>query len=136
MVDLTIPLEKLAFIVLKAHELDAEVEPVNPEDASDPPDDAERQVLEDRDDETAYQELHDAMAGLNSDELDEVAALRLVGRGDYDAAEWQDALAAVRDSPDQRLPRRLAADPLLGSLIEDALDALGYSLEDIEEHHM
>ena len=135
MATLTIPLEKLAFIVLKAHELDAQVDPVLPEDSSDPPDDAERQMLEDRDD-SVYQELYDALAGLNSDELDEVAALRLVGRGDYDAADWDEALIVARDTPESRLPRRLVADPLLGSLIEEALDALGYSLEELEAGHL
>ena len=135
MVTLTIPLDKLAFIVLKAHELDAQVEPVNPEDASDQPDDAERQVLEDRDD-TSYQELYDAIAGLNSEELEELAALRLVGRGDYDASEWDEALTIARETPEARLPRRLVADPLLGTFIEDALDALGYSLEDLEARHL
>ena len=134
MATLTLPLEKLAFIVIKAHELDAMVEPVNPEDSSNPADDAEREVLEDRDD-TIYQELYDAIAGLNSDELDELVALRLVGRGDYEASEWEDALTAARETPEARLPRRLVADPLLGSLIEDALDALGYSLEELEEGH-
>jgi hypothetical protein len=136
MPDLTIPLEKLAFIVIKAHEVDAEVEPVDPEDASNQPDDDERQVLEDRDENAAYQELYDALVSLNSDELDEVAALRVIGRGDFDASEWQDALAAVRDQADARAPRRLAADPLLGTQIEDALDGLGYSLEDLESDHL
>lgn len=135
MATLTIPLEKLAFIVIKAHELDAQVDPVLPEDASAPPDDAERQVLEDRDD-SVYQELYDAIAGLDSDELDELAALRLVGRGDYDAPEWEEALTVVRETPEARLPRRLVADPLLGSLIEEALDGLGYSLEDLEAGHL
>jgi hypothetical protein len=136
MPSLTIPLEKLAFLVVKAHEVDAEVEPVNPEDASNQPDDDERQVLEDREENGAYQELHDALSALNSDELDEVAALRLVGRGDYDGAEWDEALAAVREAPEERLPRRLVADPLLGTYLEDALDALGYSLEDLERDHL
>lgn len=135
MATLTIRLEKLAFIVLKAHELDAEVEPVNPEDASNQADDLERQVLEARDD-IVYQELHDALAALDEDEIAEVAALRLVGRGDFDAAEWEDAVAAARQSQEARLPRRLVADPLLGSLIENALDQLGYSLEDLEGQHL
>src|SRR6185312_894127 len=98
MATLTLPLEKLAFIVIKAHELDAQVEPVNPEDSSNPADDAERQVLEDRDD-TVYQELYDAITGLNSDELDELVALRLVGRGDFDAAEWEEAVTAALETP-------------------------------------
>src|ERR1700674_3397622 len=104
MATLTLPLEKLAFIVIKAQELDAQVEPVNLEDSSNPADDAERQVLEDRDD-SVYQELYDAIAGLNSDELDELVALRLVGRGDYDASEWEEALKVARETPEARLPR-------------------------------
>jgi hypothetical protein len=136
MPSLTIPLEKLAFLVVKAHEVDAEVEPVNPEDASNQPDDAERQALEDREENSAYQELFDALIALNGDELDEVAALRLVGRGDYDASEWSDALAAVRETMAERLPRRLVADPLLGTYLEDGLDALGYALEDLEGNHL
>jgi hypothetical protein len=136
MPDLTIPLEKLAFLVIKSYEVDAEVEPVNPDDASDQPDDDERQVLEDREDNTSYQELRDALLSLNSDELDEVAALRLVGRGDYDASEWEDALAAVREAPDDRAAARLLADPLLGTYLEDALDELGFSLEGLERDHL
>lgn len=136
MPSLTIPLEKLAFLVVKAHEVDAEVDPIIPDDGSDGADDGERQVLEDRDENGSYQELFDALVSLNSDELDEVAALRLVGRGDYEPSEWEDALAAVRDDPETRLPRRLVADPLLGTYIEDALDGLGYSLADLEGDHL
>lgn len=135
MATLTIPLEKLAFIVVKAHALDGQVEPVLPDDASNPADDGERQALEDRDD-TAYQELYDALSGLNSDELDELVALSLIGRGDFDPSEWEDALALAREASERRLPRRLAADPLLGGYLEEALDALGYSLEDLEGEHM
>ena len=92
-------------------------------------------MLEDRDD-SIYQELYDAIAGLNSDELDELVALQFVGRGDYEASQWDEALAVARETPDARLPRRLVADPLLGTMIEDALDALGYSLEDLEAGHL
>ncbi|HUK58086.1 MAG TPA: DUF3775 domain-containing protein [Stellaceae bacterium] len=136
MPELTIPLEKLAFLILKAYEADAEVEPVNPEDASDQVDDAERQVLEDRKENGSYQELRDALFSLNSDELDEVGALRLVGRGDYDAAEWNDALAAMREAPEGRSPSRLLADPLLGTYLEDALDEIGLSIEGPESEHL
>jgi hypothetical protein len=135
MATLTLSLEKLAFIVLKTHQLDAQVPPVLPDDASDAPDDDERQALEERDD-SAYQEVHDAILRLNSDEIDELLALVMIGRGDYDAAEWEEALRVARDANEARLPRNIMANPLLGSLIEDGLDALGYSLEELEEGHL
>ena len=62
---LVIPLERLAFIIAKAREFDAEV-PVEPDAAtgSDPPDDDERQVLLDTPDNPTEQELRDAIDGL------------------------------------------------------------------------
>ena len=43
---LTIPLEKLAFIIIKAREYDAEVPPVDEESGSNPSDDADVDVLD------------------------------------------------------------------------------------------
>ena len=43
---LTIPLEKLAYIVTRAREFDADVPPVDDDSGPNPSDDAERDVLE------------------------------------------------------------------------------------------
>jgi len=43
---LTTSLEKLAYIIIKAREYDAEVPPVDEESGSNPSDDADRDILE------------------------------------------------------------------------------------------
>ncbi len=132
----TVPLEKLAFIVIKAREFDVKVDPSDLDDGSDAVDDGGRAVLEDRADDPTYRELIAALADLNSDEMDEVLALVWIGRGDYTSDEWEEALAMARERHDQRAPAYLAGQPLLSDFIEDGLDAMGYSLEDLEGEHL
>ena len=131
---LTIPLEKLAFIVEKAREFDAEVaaDP-DAEAGSDPADDDERQILLDTPDNPSEQELRDAIDGLNVDECEELLALMWIGRGDFDARSWPDAIRQARDieSKAERNNLLLGA-PLLADYLEEGLDALGLSLEGLE----
>ena len=60
-----IPPEKLAYIIKKTRELDVEMPPVNEDSGSNPPDDAERDVLEDSADNKTYQEPVDAINSLS-----------------------------------------------------------------------
>ncbi|HEU0154422.1 MAG TPA: DUF3775 domain-containing protein [Stellaceae bacterium] len=130
---LTIPLEKLAYIVAKAREYDAEV-PIDPDAAtgSDPPDDDERQILLDTPDNPSAQELRDAIGGLNLDEREELLALMWLGRGDYDAGEWLQALRQARDTRTAGDADYLLGTPLLGDYLEEGAAALGLSLEGLE----
>jgi len=130
---LVIPLERLAFIITKAREFDAEV-PVEPDAAagSDPPDDDERQVLLDTPDNPTEQELRDAIDGLGPPERQELLALMWLGRGDYDADSWPEALREARDSTIASVTDYLVGTPLLGDYLEEGASALGLSLEDFE----
>jgi Protein of unknown function (DUF3775) len=130
---LTIPLEKLAYIVEKAREYDAEV-PVDPdaEDGSDAADDDEREILLDTPDNPTAQELRDALDGLNVDEREELLALMWLGRGDYDAQSWSEALRQARDTASSTETEYLLGTPLLGDYLEEGVEALGLSLEDFE----
>ena len=128
-VELSISQEKLAFIVVKAREFDAKVEAVEPDSGSNPADDDEREVLEDYSDDATYQELVDALEGLNDDEITELIALVWVGRGDYEAGEWDEALAEARDTRDARAVSYLTGIPNLGDELEEGLSTLGISLE-------
>src|SRR6516162_6875794 len=104
---LTIPLEKLAYIVTKAREFDAEVPSVDEDSGSNPSDDAERDVLEFGVNNPTHQELTDAIDSLSDRERVELLALTWLGRGDYTKEEWRDVL-------------------------EEALSQLAYSLEEFE----
>ena len=129
---ITIPLEKLAFIVAKAREFDAEVDPTGDDSGSNPADDGERAILEDTADNPTLQELRDAIEGLNVDERDELLALVWLGRGDFTAAEWRDALRQARQVADRRDADYLIGTPLLADYLEEAIAALGLSLEEFE----
>lgn len=130
---LAIPLERLAFIIAKAREFDAEV-PVEPDAAtgSDGPDDDEREVLLDTPDNPTEEELRDAIGGLGPPEQQELLALMWLGRGDYDAEGWRDALLQARESATASVADYLVGTPLLGDYLEEGAAALGLSLEDFE----
>ena len=130
---LVIPLEMLAFIIAKAREFDAEVL-VEPDAAtgSDPPDDDERQVLLDTPDNPTEQELRDAIDGLGPPERQELLALMWLGRGDYDADSWPEALREARDRTIASVTDYLVGTPLLGDYLEEGASALGLSLEGFE----
>ena len=130
---LVIPLERLAFIIVKAREFDAEV-PIEPDAAtgSDPPDDDERQVLLDTQDNPTEQELRDAIDGLGDPERQELLALMWLGRGDYDADGWPEGLREAGESSIASVKDYLVGAPLLGDYLEEGASALGLSLEDFE----
>ena len=130
---LAIPLERLGFIIAKAREFDAEV-PVEPDAAtgSDGPDDDEREVLLDTPDNPSEQELRDAIDGLGIPEKQELLALVWLGRGDYDAASWREALQQARDTALANVTEYLVGTPLLGDYLEEGAEALGLSLQDFE----
>ena len=131
---LTIPLKKLGYIVAKAREFDAEI-PIDPDAAggSNPADDDERQILLDTPDNPTRQELRDAIDSLNVDEREELLALTWLGRGDYDAADWREALRQAREARTEPETGYLIGTPLLADYLEEGAAALGLSLEEDEE---
>ena len=130
---LVIPLERLAFIIAKAREFDAEV-PAEPDavTGSDPPDDDERQILLETPDNPSEQELRDAIDGLGPPERQELLALTWLGRGDYDAQSWPEALREAGNTMNTNVTDYLVGTPQLGDYLEEAAAALGLSLEDFE----
>lgn len=130
---LTIPLDKLAYIIEKAREYDAEV-PVDDgdEEGSNPIDNGERAILEDTTGNPTEEELRDAIDGLNLDEREELLALVWVGRGDYDAKTWREALEEARRTVNASETEYLIGTPLLADYLEAGAEALGLSLEEFE----
>jgi hypothetical protein len=134
--EMEIGLDKLCYIVIKAREFDAKVEPLGLEEGSNPGDDAEREVLEDYADDATYQELFDAIDGLNEDEQIELVALTWLGRGDFEPEEWEAALAAAREARNPRTAAYLIGTPNLSDELEEGMAALGLSCADVELSHL
>ena len=72
---LTIPLETLAFIIIKAREYDVEDVETDEDSGSNPIDDNEADVLEENPDNPVRQELVDAIQGLSEPQRIELLAL-------------------------------------------------------------
>lgn len=129
---LNIPLEALAYIIVKAREYDAEVPPVDEDSGSNPADDAERGVLEASADNPTREELVDAIDALSDVERIELLALTWLGRGDFTKREWREARREARRIHDAKETEYLVGTPLLAEYLEEGLSQLGYSIEDFE----
>jgi hypothetical protein len=135
MPNLSIPLEALTYIIEKAREFDAEVEPVNAHDGSNPIDEEAGTVdiLEDMPDNPTVEELTTALDTLNDDQRDEIVALTWVGRGDFTSDDWDEAVYAAHERHNGDETRYLLGTPLLADYLEEGAAQLGYSREDLED---
>lgn len=129
---LTIPLQKLAFIIEKAREFDAEVPADAGDTDSNPTDDEASGILFDTPDNSTGRELRDAIDGLNTDEQEELLALMWVGRGDFGRTEWPAAIRQAREVRTRSEPGYLIGTPLLSDYLEEGASTLGLSLEPFE----
>jgi Protein of unknown function (DUF3775) len=72
------------------------------------------------------------LESLNLDEREELLALMWLGRGDYTAADWPEALRQARDSGMATETDYLVGTPLLADYLEEGAAALGLSLDGLE----
>ncbi len=82
-------------------------------------------LAEEEEEDLRARELRALIQDLNVDEAAELVALVWLGRGDYDASEWADALTAARQRNARSTARYLMGMPMLGDYLEEGLEALG-----------
>jgi len=129
---LTISPEKVCFIIIKAREFDAKEEMNEPDPGSNPSDDKEAAVLEDREDDPVVEEITSLINSLSEDEQIDLVALAWLGRDDYSAADWADVREEATRAHNDRTASYLLGTPMLGDLLEEGLSMLGYSCEEFE----
>ena len=127
---LTISPEKVCYIIVKARERDAKVDPVGTDQVLGPADEEDRELLGAYSDDATYQELEGAIESLNEDELVDLLALDWLGRGDEDKETWGEYLTQARQSLNERTVNYLLGTPLLSDFLEEGLTRLGYSIEE------
>jgi hypothetical protein len=124
--------EKVAHVIIKAREYAAKVGPWN---ASSEEGDAEEDpsaILEDFAGDPTLGELTGFIDALNDDEQAHLVALAWIGRGTYEPEELDEAVETARSERAGSTAAYLAGMPLLPDYLEDALDKLGFSVEDAE----
>jgi hypothetical protein len=137
-VPLNIGPDKVGFIILKAREFDVKVDPEDEEadEGSNPADDDDRAVLEDRADDPTLEELRCAIDDLNDDEIVDLIALAWVGRGDFERNEWSSARRLARERHRRHSADYLIGMPALGDYLEEGMATLGYSSGDQESDRL
>lgn len=122
----------VAFLIAKARAFDAKVAPADRDTVSLPGEDEDHDALVDYGDDPVAAEIRELIDDLNDDEQAELVALTWVGRGDFSAAEWQEAIDAAVERKTGPTSDYLLGMPLLGDLLEEGFVALGYACEDYE----
>ena len=130
--------DKVCFVILKAREFDVKVGVVEPNPGGSPIDGEGLDVLQDYPEDPTYQEIKVFIEGLNEDEQIDLVALTWLGRGDYGAAEWDDARVEAQRARDEHghTADYLLGAPLLGDYLEEGLAAFGQSCEEFETGRM
>ena len=138
--ELLTPLETLCRLILRSKELEAQVPAVDPDEDPDDVDDLDDEgdqalsALEDELNTAVEEEVQALLDDLADDQLAETVALAWVGRGTYDASEWDDAFAEASDlNADERIDELLDM-PLLASHLEAGLSAFDFSCEGVGQN--
>ena len=129
MPELRISTEKVCALIEAAREVAGKV-PSTAGDKTTTGDDSELVTIEDpegigEDEDARRREMVDFIAGLNVEEQTDLLALILVGRGDYDTEEWDDAVAEAESRIAARDPDYMIGDAALPEYLGDGLEALG-----------
>jgi hypothetical protein len=124
--------EAVGFIIEKAREFGAKVEPDDPESGANPSDDRAIDILEDFADDPTLDELKGAIEQLNDDESRDLVAVMWTGRGDYDKEQWTEAKAQANTIPPKDRSRYLIGTPPLADYLEQGLDALEVPVPETE----
>ncbi|HWG03506.1 MAG TPA: DUF3775 domain-containing protein [Beijerinckiaceae bacterium] len=124
---LTIPVETVCFVIVKAREFDAKDVVTEPDPGSNPTDDDAISVLEDHGDDPVADEIKSLVDALADDEQIDLVALAWLGRGDYVAADWASVRADALAAHNNRTAAYLLGTPLIGDFLEEGLSMLGYS---------
>ena len=138
--ELLTPLETFCRLILRARELEAQVPASDPDEDPDDVDDLDDDgdqglsVLEDELNTSVEEEVQAMLEDLADDQLAETVALAWVGRGTYDASEWDDAFSEASDlAPEERMDE-LMDMPLLASHLDAGLAAFDYSCEGLGQN--
>lgn len=130
--ELNVPLETICRLIVRAREMEAQVPSLTADEEEDPLDaDDDRAMLEDETNEVIEDEVRALLDDLADDQIVEVLALAWVGRGTYDASEWDDALEEANDPSGEPAIDQLLDMPMLAGYLDAGLAAFDLSCEGV-----
>jgi hypothetical protein len=130
MAELRISTEKVCALIEAAREVAGKV-PSTASDQTTTGDDSELVTIEDYpgeddwDGDDRRREMVEFIAGLNVEEQTDLLALILLGRGDYEFADWDAAVSEAEGRIAARDPDYMIGDAALPEYLGDGLEAFG-----------
>ncbi|WP_157020170.1 DUF3775 domain-containing protein [Mesorhizobium xinjiangense] len=82
-------------------------------------------LVEEESQDLTEEELRELINDLNVDEAADLVAIAWIGRGDYDASEWDDAVGEARLRGNRQTAKYLLGMPMLADYLEGGLEAIG-----------
>jgi Protein of unknown function (DUF3775). len=129
--ELTVPLETVCRLIVRARELEAQVPAIETDDEDDPSDsDDPYAVIEDEANTSVEDEVRSLLEDLADDEIAEVLALAMIGRGTYDASEWDEAVDESESTGGDAIEQLLDM-PMLAAYLDAGLSAFDLSCQGI-----
>ena len=127
MPELRIAVEKVCALIEAAREVAGKV-PSTAGDHTTTGDDSELETIEDpegigEDEDARRREIVEFIAGLNVEEQTDLLALILIGRGDYEFADWDAAVSEAEGRIAARDPDYMIGDAALPEYLGDGLEA-------------
>ena len=130
--ELTVSLDVICRLIVRAREIEAQVPAADADEEEDVNDaDDEFAVLDDETNEVVEEEMFAALDELPDDQIAEVLALALIGRGTYDASEWDEAIEVANDSSGESPVDQLLDMPMLAGYLDAGLAAFDLSCDGV-----
>ena len=121
--------DTVCFLILKARVFHSQEEVVVPDEPDSPADDWARQALADHAGDSVFQEFKATIDDLEPDQQQALVALMWIGRDEFSADEWAEALLEARRNWGENTAEYLIAHPQLADYLLEGLNLLGYSCE-------
>lgn len=130
--ELQISTETLCRLVQRARELEAQVPAIETDDEADPQDsDDPYAVIEDEANVAVEEEVRALLEEIPEDELAEVLALAFIGRGSFEASEWDDALEEASTGDAEDIIAQLNDMPMLAAYLDAGMAAFDIDCGDV-----
>ena len=121
--------DTVCFLILKARVFHSQEEVVVPDEPDSPADDWARQALADHAGDSVFQEFKATIDDLEPDQQQALVALMWIGRDEFSADEWAEALLEARRNWGENTAEYLIAHPQLADYLLEGLNLLGYGCE-------
>ena len=82
-------------------------------------------LAEEEDENLTSSELRALIEDLNVDDTADLLAITFIGRGDFEPAEWEQAVLEARPRVNKRIATYLLSMPMLGEWLEEGLEKIG-----------